>query len=75
MAMTKTAVLTTDDQVSHALLVNSSVGKVTVCNRAFAAWVEQKAKKGPWHGVEEPLPTLQAGRVDCMTCIVKTGAS
>jgi hypothetical protein len=73
MAMTKT-VLTTDDRISHALIMNDEIWKGTACGGSFVAWVENGRKRGVWHGVEEPLPTLHRGVVDCMTCIVRTGA-
>lgn len=74
MAETKRMVLTTDDRISHALTMDNAFSKATACGRTFVSWVERRTKRGPWHGVEEPLPELRRGVVDCMTCIVRTGA-
>lgn len=74
MTRTKTLVLTTDDQISHALTMDNAVFKATACGRAFLSWVDQQSKREPRHSVEEPLPELRRGEVDCMTCIVHAGA-
>ncbi len=73
MANTRTT-LTTDDRISHALTMSTMYAKGTACGRVFVAWESVKKKLGLWHGVEEPLPKLGEGMVDCITCIVKTGS-
>lgn len=71
MSATKTTVLTTEDRISHALVINGPTAKVTACKIAFVAWVTQNGRHGIWHGTNGPLPALKQGSVDCMTCMVK----
>lgn len=72
MARARTTVLTTDDRISHALAMDNEFHKTTACGRTFVAWADgHKKKYGPWLGVEEPLPELRKGMVDCMTCLVQ----
>lgn len=64
MARARTTVLTTDDRVSHAMTLDNAFAKHTACGRTFVAWIDQatRAKRGPWHGVEQPLPILRGAR-------------
>lgn len=72
MVRARTTVLTTDDGISHGLAMDDPLHKTTICGNTFVAWIEgHKKKYGPWLGVEEPLPTLRKGMVDCMTCLVQ----
>lgn len=76
MARARTTVLTTDDGISHGLVMDNAFHKTTTCGRTFVSWTEGSRKKyGPWLGVEEPLPDLRKGMVDCMTCLVQARTS
>jgi hypothetical protein len=75
MVRARTTVLMTDDGISHGLVMNNAFHKTTTCGRTFVSWVKGTVEKhGPWLGIEEPLPTLRKGMVDCMTCIVQARA-
>jgi hypothetical protein len=70
-----TVTLMTDEGISHGLLADNAFQKTTLCGKTFVAWVEHRKRRGPWHGVEGPLPHLQTNRnVDCMACIATRAA-